>query len=150
MCTVIYERVVKVAEEKGLVSEEQCGFRKGRGCRDQLLTLMILGKMKMTAKRGMFGAFIDLKKAYDTIDQAKLWAHLQSMGLGGRLITFMEAAYKDVKCEVRVGEAMSEAFEVRAGLRQGCVLLPILFSLYIDEITTRLRQRGMGVTWGTG
>ena len=70
------------------------------------------------------------------------------MGLGGRLITFMEAAYKDVKCEVRVGEAMSEAFEVRAWLRQGCVLSPILFSLYIDEITTRLRQRGMGVTCG--
>ena len=88
MCTVIKERVVKVAEEKGLVSEEQCGFRKGRGCKDQLLTLMLLGKMKMTAKkRGMFGAFIDLKKAYDTIDQAKLWTHLQSMGLGGRLIT---------------------------------------------------------------
>ena len=65
-----------------------------------------------------------------------------------RLITFMEAAYKDVKCEVRVGEAMSEAFEVRAGLRQGCVLSPIPFSLYIDEITTRLRQRGMGVTCG--
>ena len=140
MCTVIKERVVKVAEEKGLMSEEQCGFRKGRGCRDQLLTLMLLGKMKMTAKkRGMFGAFIDLKKAYDTIDQAKIWTHLQSMGLGGRLITLMEAAYKDVKCEVRVGGAMSEAFEVRAGLRQGCVLSPILFSLYIDEITTRLR-----------
>ena len=149
MCTVIKERVVKGAEEKGLMSEEQCGFRKGRGCRDQLLTLMLLGKMKMTAKkRGMFGAFIDLKKAYDTIDQAKLWTHLQSMGLGGRLITFMKAAYKDVKCEVRVGGAMSEAFEVRAGLRQGCVLSPILFSLYIDEITTRLRQRGMGVTCG--
>ena len=48
---------------------------------------MLPGKMKMTAKkRGMFGAFIDLKKAYDTIDQAKLWTHLQSMGLGGRLI----------------------------------------------------------------
>ena len=149
MCTIIKERVVKVAEEKGLVSEEQCGFRKGRGCRDQLLTLMLLGKMKTTArKRGMFGAFIDLRKAYDTIDQAKLWAHLQSLGLGGRLITFMEAAYKDVKCEVRVGEAMSEAFEVRAGLRQGCVLSPVLFSLYIDEITTRLRQKGMGVTCG--
>ena len=95
---------MKVAE--GLVSEEQCGFKKGRGCRDQLLILMLLGKMKMTAKkRGMFGAFIDLKKAYDTIDQAKLWAHLQSLGLGGRLITFMGAAYKDVKYEVRVGEA---------------------------------------------
>ena len=60
----------------------------------------------------------------------------------------MEAAYKDVKCEVRVGEAMSEAFEVRARLQQGCVLSPILFSLYIDEIATRLRQKGMGVTCG--
>ena len=41
----------------------------------------------MTAKkRRIFWAFTDLKKAYDTIDQAKLWAHLQSMGLGERLI----------------------------------------------------------------
>ncbi len=92
----------------------------------------------MTAKkRGMFRSFIDLKKAYDTIGHAKLWTHLQSMGLGGRLIAFMEAAYKDVKYEVRVGESMSEAFEVRARLQQGCVLSPILFSLYIDEITTQ-------------
>ena len=72
----------------------------------------------------------------------------ESMGLGRRMITFMEAAYKDVKCEVRVGEAMLEAFEVRAGLRQGCVLSPILFSLYVDKITTRLRQIEMGVTCG--
>ena len=74
---------MKVAEVKGLVSEEQCGFRKGRRCRDQLLTLMLLGKMKMTAKkRGMFGALIDLKKAYDTVDQAKLWTHLEERLIG--------------------------------------------------------------------
>ena len=50
------------------VAEEQGGFRKGRGCRDQLMTLVLLGQMKAVTRRGMFASFIDLRKAYDRVD----------------------------------------------------------------------------------
>ena len=59
--------------ETNLVAEEQGGFRRGRGCRDQLLTLMLLGQIKVMSKRGMFAAFINFKKAYDRVDREKLW-----------------------------------------------------------------------------
>ena len=77
MCNIIQGRLRHVVEEKNLVAEEQGGFRKGRGYRDQLLTLVLLGQIKAVAKRGMLAGFIDFKKAYDRVDRGKLWGCLE-------------------------------------------------------------------------
>ena len=138
MCSIVQQRLVQVVEQRQLLAEEQGGFRKGRGCRDQVLTLMLLGQMKAVAKKGMFAAFIDLKKAYDRVDRGKLWRCVESMA-------FLRAAYRNVSGEVKVGEAMSEVFEVTRGLRQGCVLSPLLFSLHINLLVEKLRVAGVGV-----
>ena len=65
---VVHRRLLHVVEEKQLVADEQGGFRKGRGCRDQLMTLVLLGQMKAVTGRGMFASFIDFRKAYDRVD----------------------------------------------------------------------------------
>ena len=58
-----------VDEEEGLIAEEQGGFRKLRGYRDQVLTLVLLGQTEVVkAAKGMLVAFIDFSKAYDTVD----------------------------------------------------------------------------------
>ena len=119
MCSVIQGRLKHVVEERNLVAEEQGGFRKGRGCRDQLLTLVLLGQVKAVAKRGMLAGFIDFKKAYDRVDRGKLWGCLEKMGIRGRVTAFLKAVYSDVSCEVKVGEKCSEPFGVSCGLRQG-------------------------------
>ena len=51
MCSIIHRRLTQVVKGRNLVAEEQGGFRRGRGCRDQLLTLVLLGQMKMLSKR---------------------------------------------------------------------------------------------------
>ena len=48
-----------LVEEKRLVAEEQGDFRRGRGCRDQVITLMLLGQMKAHFRKGMLATFID-------------------------------------------------------------------------------------------
>ena len=58
---------------------------------------------------------------------------------------FLRAAYMESKCEVKVGEMVSESFDVGNGLRQGCVLLPALFSLYINSLLDKLRAAEIGV-----
>ena len=145
MCSIAQNRLVHVVEERKLVAEEQGGFRKGRGCRDQLMTLVLLGQVKAVTKTGMFASFIDFKKAYDRVDRGKLWRCLEGMGLGGRLSAFLKAVYEDVSCEVKVGEGRSEPFKVTCGLRQGCILSPLLFSLYINSLITKLKEAGVGV-----
>ena len=52
MCLVVQERLVQLVEGEQLLAEEQGGFRRGRGCRDQLLTLTLLGQMTMMARKG--------------------------------------------------------------------------------------------------
>ena len=75
MCSMVHRRLVHMVEEKQLVAEEQGGFRKGRGCRDELMTLVLLGQLKACAVsgKGMLFSFIDFKKAYNRVDQGKLW-----------------------------------------------------------------------------
>ena len=132
LCTILNTRLSLVAEEDGLIAEKQGGFRKQRGCRDQILSLILLGQMEMakTAK-GMFVAFIDFTKAYDKADRVKMWGCLEQMGVSGRFLRFLKALYQDNSC--RVGDKLSEEFVVNTGLRQGCVLSPLLFSDLVHQ-----------------
>ena len=145
LCSIMQKRMMVVVEEKRLVAEEQGVFRRGRGCRDQVMTLMLLGQMKARFGKGMFATFIDFRKAYDRVDRKKLWQCLQDSGFGGRILSFLQAAYRSLTCEVKVGEMMSDSFTASRGLRQGCVLSPLLFSLYVNSLVEKLRGAGVGV-----
>ena len=78
-------------EEVGLTSEKQGSFRRGRVCRDQVLTLMLLRQVKACTRRGMFATFIDFRKAYNRVDKDKLWQCLQASGFGGRAHPFKDS-----------------------------------------------------------
>ena len=115
LCSIVHQRMTQVVEEKQLLAEEQGGFRKGRGCRDQVLTLTLLGQIKAMSRRGMFAAFIDFRKAYDKVDRGKLWQCVEVMEFGGRVTGFIKAAYEDLSGKVKVGEVLSESFGMTCG-----------------------------------
>ena len=74
LCKILENRLSCMVEEKGLIAEEQGDFRKGRGCRDHLLSLVLLGQTELVKKPdGMLVAFIDFAKAYDKVNREKLW-----------------------------------------------------------------------------
>ncbi len=75
----------------------------------------------------MYAAFMDLKKAYDRVDREALWSVLKIYGVGRQLLKGMQAFYREANACVRVGGELSESFVV--GVRQGCVMLPWLFSM---------------------
>ena len=149
LCKILENRLFCIAEEKGLIAEEQGGFRKERGCRDQLLSLVLLGQTEVVRKPdGMLVAFIDFAKAYDKVNREKLWSCLQSVGVKGRCLQFIQALYEGSVCRVKVEGQVSGDFEVKSGLRQGCVLSPLLFSLYINGAVKKLKEEKCGVECG--
>ena len=143
MCSVVHRRLVHMVDEKQLVAEE------GRGCRDQLMKLVLLGQLKAVLGEGMLVSFIDFKIAYDRVNLGKLWGCLKGMGIGGRALAFMKVAYSEVSCEVKVGAGHGDPFEVSCGLRQGCILFPLLFSLFINSIVARLKEAEVAVKCGS-
>jgi hypothetical protein len=145
---VLGDRLMDFAERRGGgVVEEQGGFRPGRGTEDQLFVLTEV--LRSRAKKTTYTAFIDVKKAYDTVWRTGLWKRLHDEGVRGKMWRTVKGMYKSVQSSVLVGEGQTEWFELSTGVRQGCVMSPILFSLFINGLAREIKKRGKGVKMGS-
>ncbi|MBD5001258.1 hypothetical protein GUF49_06805, partial [Xanthomonas citri pv. citri] len=85
-----------------------------------------------------FWAFMDLEKAYDKVDREALWRVLRLYGVGGKLLKAVQSFYVDSRACVRLGSEVSVWFTVKVGLRQGCVMSPWLFNLFMDGVVRKM------------
>ena len=88
--------------------------------------------------------FMDLEKAYDTIDRHGMWQMLRVYGVAGKLLKAVQSFYVDSRVCVRVGNDLSEWFPVNVGIRQGCVMSSSLFSVYMDCVVPEVNVRVLG------
>ena len=136
---VIIERVMEITESR--ISEEQGGFRKGRGCVDQIFSVKMTVEKYLAKDRKLYAAFMDLEKAYDRVDWNALWDVLKIYGVGGQLLNGIKAFYKEASACVRVNGEMSESFDIRVGVRQGCVMSPWLFNIFMDSVIREMKAK---------
>ncbi|XP_065583920.1 uncharacterized protein LOC136042934 [Artemia franciscana] len=88
--------------------------------------------------------FIDLEKAFDLVDREMIWKILKYYGLSPKIVELIIALYKETKCCVRTENGVTRYFKIMTGVKQGCVLSPLLFTIVMDYV---LRQStGYGVT----
>ena len=111
----------------------QADFRKARGCADQIFTLRRLMEEVRDKRIETYMCFIDLKAAYDTVKEA-LWEVVSRYGVSAKLVRLLKALYRDTQSAVRVEGDLTEWFNVNTGLRQGCLLSPMLFNIFIDQV----------------
>ena len=137
---VLIDRVREGTE--AFIGEEQCGFREGRGCVDQIFVVRQICEKFLAKGRKVYFAFMDLEKAYDRIDREALWQVMSMVGVGGKLLGGLKSFYEDNRGCVKVGgEDVSDWFESKVGLRQGCVMSPWLFNIYMDAVVKEVYAR---------
>ena len=127
-----------------VLGEEQCGFRSRRGCVDQLFVVKQLYEKFLAKGKDLFWAFMDLEKANNRVDRDALWQMLRLYGVGGKLLKAVQNSYVDSKACLRIGGEVSEWFSVNVGVRQGCVMSPWLFNLYMDGVVREVQARTLG------
>ena len=87
---------------------------------------------------------MDLEKAYDTIDRHSMWQMLRVYGVGGKLLKAVQSFYVHSMACVRVGNDVSEWFPVNVGLRQGCVMSPCVFNVYMKSVVREVNVMVLG------
>ena len=93
-----------------------------------------LGEKTIERGKKLCAAFLALEKAYDRVWRTGLWEALKQYGVEGRLLRAVQGMYKDSEAAVKVGEEITEWFEVQRGVRQGCPMSPWLFNIYLDMV----------------
>ena len=121
------------------LQDVQVGFRKGRGTRDQIVNIHWIIKKAREFQKNIYFCFIDYAKAFDYMDDNKLWKNLQKMRIPGHLICLLRNLYAGQEAIVRPGQGTTDWLQIGKGVRQGCTLLPCLFNLYAEYVMRNAR-----------
>ena len=111
---------------------EQAGFRRERGTRDHIANLRWMMEKAREHQRDLYSmCFIDYKKAFDCVDHKILWVILRDMGVPVHLtVLLLRRLYTNQEATVRTEFGETDNIDIGKGVRQGCILPPILFNIY--------------------
>ena len=85
-------------------------------------------------QKNIYFCFIDYAKAFDCVDHNKLWKVLKEMGIPDNLTCLLRNLYAGQEATVRTEHGTADWFQIRKGVRKGCILSPCLFKLYAEYI----------------
>ena len=101
----------------------QPGFRKARRTRDQIANICWIIEKAREFQKYIY-CFIDCAKAFDCVDHHKLWKILKQMGIPDHLTCLLRNLHAGHEATVRTGHGTTDWFQIRKGVRQGCILSP--------------------------
>ena len=152
---VVARRLSAYCEVKGLLPEEQCGFRPNHSTTGMMFVVRRLQEIGRKAGVSLFMCFIDLQKAYDTVDRTLLWQVLTRIGVPPQIIAVIQQFHNRMRACVQPDDGVClDWFEVEQGLRQGCVLSPLLFNIFFAAVLLlfsrdSVRNRPSSPSWCT-
>ena len=149
-------RLTSYLERQNFIKNYQSGFRKLHSTYDALTRFESAIQDTFKRKDYLVAVFIDLEKAYDMVWKHLVLKKLNELGLKGNLPEFISNFLKDRKIKVKIGDIISQAFDLDNGLPQGSVLSCVLFTLIINSIFEELEEvyKSLfcddGLFWATG
>ena len=132
---VLNNRMSAWSEEHGKIDECQAAYRPGRSTAEHIFALYgIAQKYLCKSKSRFYCAYVDFSRACDNIPHSHLWFRLIQDGIHGRILTVLRSMYSKLRSCVRSPNGLTELFTCMCGTRQGCMISPYLFILYINEL----------------
>ena len=111
------------------LQDVQADFRKGRETRNQIANICWIMKKAREFLENIYFCFIDYTKAFDCVDDNKLWKILKEMGIPDHLTCLLRNLYAGQETTVRTRHRTTDWLKIGEGVHQGCVLSPCLFNL---------------------
>ena len=141
-CSILNNRLMNFVNEKQLIHPTQIGFMPGNRTADHILTLKTLHDkyVKQSEKEKIYACFVDFRKAFDSVWQQGLFYQLIKNNIGGHFYDLIQDLYSNTKCAIKLSENRTPFFPYKKGVRQRCILSPLLFNIYINDLPKMFQQ----------
>ncbi|CAF5049100.1 unnamed protein product, partial [Rotaria magnacalcarata] len=133
---IILNRIQNSVDERLL--EIQSGFRSNKSTIDQIFTLKMAMERRREFNKPLFMCFIDIAKAYDSVNRELLWRICQSYSISEKLVNLLRMLYKDSKAKVKINGELSDSFDIETGVMQGGIPSPMLFNILFDFVIRKV------------
>lgn len=125
---ILKNRLDKWLTDKKILIEEQVGFRKGRGCRDNIFVLDSIIKSMLEKKGGkLFAFFVDFVAAFPSLKHEIMWKKMKKMKISDKFINLCKHFYNYAVMAIKKDEGLTDFFDISKGVLQGETLSASLF-----------------------
>lgn len=131
---IVKDQLIEYLENNNIISEYQSGFRKGHSC--ESLVNYVVGEWKMAIHENkvIVAVFLDLSRAFETVDREILANKLEKYGIKDNELKWFKSYLGKRKQRTVINGVVSEAVEVDLGVPQGTILGVLFFLLYVNDM----------------
>ena len=139
--SIINKRLLKYCIDNGVLTKNQLGFVPGNRTSDAHLILhnLIQNYCHINENR-LYACFIDFSKAFDRLPRDILFQKLHTSGIKGKILNVIKNLYANDKACIKSDNKLSSEFTINQGVRQGCVLSPLLFNIFMSDLAKKLEN----------
>ena len=137
--SILNNRLLQYCIKHEVFSPTQLGFLPGNRTSDAHIILHnLIRKYCHKNKSKLYGCFIDFSKAFDNLPRNLLFEKLVNYGITGKFYEILKNMYQEDKVGIKINESISPLIETMNGVRQGCVLSPTLFNIFMSDLPNKL------------
>ena len=139
---VMYNRMIEFAEQYNILHRCQFGFRKNYSTSHVLIHLINRISLAIDPRETTVGVFLDLSKAFDTLDHQILFTKLEHYGIRDVALQWRKSYFSRRQQFVQINQTCSSMQTVKCGVPQGSILGPLFFILYINDLPKASKLTG--------
>ena len=138
-------KVAKFLETNNILVDEQNGFRAARSCIDHIFVLCSVLRNRKALGLETFLAFIDYKKAFDSVDRSLLLYKRSEIGIKGNFYKAISAMFLNPRSRVILNDFSTDYFDCPMGVKQGDCISATLFAIYINDLAKEIKDCKIGI-----
>ena len=117
-------------------------------CADHIKTLRITVEQSVEFRSPLQLVFMDFQQAFDTLAHHAIWQALKEKGVPQKIVTMIKGTYDQSTCNVLHKSLVPVNIPVLNGVKQGCILSPLLFDVTLDYVMSKVLKNSSGIRWG--